>query len=323
MNIGVLGCADIAWRMVIPAMKRVEGVRLVAVASRDEAKARRFAERFDCDPVVGYDELLGRSDVDAVYIPLPSALHVPWALDALKAGKHVLVEKPLATTLSGAREVVDLAATTGLTVVEGFMFLHHSQHQAVAQLVADGQIGAVREFEAVFGIPGLPKDNFRNQPELGGGALLDIGVYPVRSAQLFLGDSLSVAGAALTFDGGVDVDGAALLRTEDGRIARLGFGMRHGYRCTYTLWGALGRITVERAFTTPATLDPVVHLELPSGRRRVELPADDHFHNIVRYFADAVRSGEGADLRHAEILRQASLIDQIRDAGTVIRGLPA
>jgi NDP-hexose-3-ketoreductase len=311
VNIGVLGCADIAWRMVLPAIARASGVRLAAVASRDPLKAAKFADRFSCDAVVGYDALLERSDVDAVYVPLPNALHVPWALAAVKAGKHVLVEKPLAPSLAEARSLVELAETCGVVVVEGFMFLHHSQHRAVADLVAGGRIGEVREFEAVFGIPGLPSDNIRYDAALAGGALLDLGVYPLRAAQFFLGD-VTLVGATSTvdLDRGVDVGGAMLVHAADGRIGRLAYGMQHGYRSTYSLWGSHGRITVDRAFTTPAAFAPAVELELPSGRTRLELAADDHFRAMVEDFAQVVRTGEH---RHAEILRQAALVSAVQE----------
>lgn len=312
LNIGVLGCADIAWRMVLPAVERAADVRTVAVASRDAAKAARFADKFSCDAVVGYEALLARSDVDAVYIPLPNAMHVPWALAAVKSGKHVLVEKPLAPSFDEARSLVELAETCGVVVAEGFMFLHHSQHRAVADVVASGRIGEIREFEAVFGIPGLPAGNIRYSADLGGGALLDLGVYPLRAAQFFLGD-VELIGATSTVDPqrGVDVGGAMLVRAADGPVGRLAYGMRHGYRSTYALWGSHGRITVDRAFTTPAGFAPVVEVELPSGRSRLELPADDQFRAMVEDFARSVRTGLH---RHTEILRQAALVSAVQEA---------
>jgi NDP-hexose-3-ketoreductase len=316
--VGVLGCAGIARRAMLPAMSRSAGVRIAAVASRDADKATEFAAAFDCAAVTGYEELLGRPDIDAVYLPLPTGMHVPWALAALRAGKHVLVEKPLSTNAEGAREVVALAEERGLVVMESFMFLHHGQHTAVAKLVADGVIGEVREFEAVFGIPALPPADIRNRPELGGGALLDLGVYPLRAAQLYLGEGLRVGGATTTADErtGVDVAGAVVLSTADGRIARLSYGMRHHYRSTYALWGDRGRITVERPFTLPATLEPRVVVSGADGEYRVPLPADDHFRNIADHFASVVRSGEGAEQRHRQIVRQAELIDAVRTSAT-------
>jgi NDP-hexose-3-ketoreductase len=177
-------------------------------------------------------------------------------------------------------------------------------------------IGEVRVFEAVFGIPALPAGDIRNVPELGGGALLDLGVYPVRAAQLHLGDGLAVRGATSTVDdrSGVDVAGAAVLSTADGRIARVSYGMRHHYRSSYALWGDRGRITVERPFTLPATLEPQVVVSGADGEYRVPLPADDHFRNIADHFASVVRSGEGGPERHRQIVRQAELIDALRES---------
>ncbi|EST21277.1 hypothetical protein N566_27525, partial [Streptomycetaceae bacterium MP113-05] len=153
IGVGILGAADIAWRNAIPAVRRCDGLRPVAVASRDAAKAQRFADRFDCEPVDAYERLLERDDVQAVYIPLPNSLHEEWARAALRAGKHVLVEKSLTVSADAARQLADLAKTRGLAFMENFTFLAHPQHQEVRKLVADGAIGTPQTFSASLGIP--------------------------------------------------------------------------------------------------------------------------------------------------------------------------
>nr|AEM44232.1 oxidoreductase [uncultured bacterium] len=311
VRIGVLGCADIARRRMLPAMAAEAGVEIAAIASRDPSRARDLARQYGARPHHGYGELLERDDVDAVYIPLPAALHARWTEAALRAGKHVLAEKPLTTSPVDTERLTALAADSGLALMENVMFVHHAQHTAVRELVADGVIGELRAFHAAFAIPRLPDGDIRYNPELGGGALWDVGVYTVRAALHFLGSDLDVVGATLDAVGGLPVDttGTALLRTPDGVGAHLSFGLDHGYRSAYELWGSLGRVTVERAFTPPADHRPRLRLERRDGVEELTLPADDQVAATVRTFAAAVRDAAPPD---PVMLRQARLLDELR-----------
>ncbi|MEU8685498.1 Gfo/Idh/MocA family oxidoreductase [Streptomyces sp. NPDC048611] len=317
VRIGVLGCADIARRRMLPAIAAEPGITVAAVTSRDTARARDLAGQFGARPVTGYAELLERDDIDAVYVPLPAALHAQWTEAALRAGKHVLAEKPLTTSLDESRRLIGLARESGLALMENIMFVHHSQHDAVRKLVADGTIGEPRAFHAAFAIPRLPDDDIRYSPELGGGSLWDTGVYPLRAALHFLGDDLEVLGALLTGGPGrrVDTAGSALLRTPEGVGVQLAFGLDHGYRSAYEIWGSQGRITVERAFTPPADHRPVVRIERRSGFEEISLNPDDQVATTVRAFAAAVRDRSAPD---PVCLRQAELLHELRE-----RALPS
>jgi NDP-hexose-3-ketoreductase len=192
LRFGLLGCADVAWRSMLPAMTADPDISVVAVASRNVARARRFADRFGCEAMTSYERLLARSDIDAVYVPLPAMLHAEWVEEALLTGKHVLAEKPLTHSHQATSRLFQLAHARGLHLLENFMFLRHTQHTAVASLLADGAIGELRGFESAFTIPPRPADDIRYQPDVGGGALLDIGVYPIRAAV-----SCAATGAAM------------------------------------------------------------------------------------------------------------------------------
>lgn len=319
LRIGAVGCGSIAWRNMLPAIEEASGVRLVAVASRTQDKARRFADRFGCDPVVDYARLLERDDVDAIYIALPTGMHTEWIRAGLDAGKHVLCEKPLSASADDARTVTAIARERGLLLMENFMWLHHSQHAAVRKLVADGAIGSLRLFSAVFGIPPLPAGDIRYSTELGGGALLDLGAHTLRAAQLFCGDDLAVSGAHLRRDPetGVDIVGSALLTTPDGVLAQLSFAMDTAYRSAYTLWGTDGRIVLERAFTPPPSWRPIVRIERQDNREERTLPGDNHFKNIIEHFAAVVTANAGFGRYADEIVRQAALLESIRDCAKV------
>ncbi|MFF0221235.1 Gfo/Idh/MocA family protein [Streptomyces sp. NPDC004629] len=308
---GVIGCAGIAVRRMLPAFAACPDIEIAAVASRDAAKARQVAERFGCRAVRGYAELLQQDDIQAVYVPLPAALHARWTEAALRTGRPVLAEKPLTTDPRRTAELLELARRRGLVLMENIMFVHHHRHEAVRRLVADGAIGELRAFHAAFTIPPLAEADIRYDPELGGGALADVGVYPLRAALHFLGDRLDVVGARLTRGEGrrVETSGAALLGTPGTVTAQITFGMEHAYRSAYELWGSEGSITVDRAFTPPADHVPVIGLNRGRTAEEIRLAPHDQVAATVAAFAAAVRTGTEPD--DGATLRQAELLDEI------------
>jgi predicted dehydrogenase len=315
LRFGVLGTAGIARRRMLPALLAATSVEPVAVASRALGSAEPVAAEFGLAPVEGYQALLDRDDIDAVYIPLPTGLHAEWIEAALAAGKHVLCEKALVPELATAEKLVARARTAGLLLMESFMFLHHSQHAAVRAMIADGVIGEPTVFSGAFGISPRPEGDVRYAAELGGGALLDVGVYPIRATQLFLGSDLTVVGSVLRQDPrhGVDVAGSALLSTSDGVTAELSFGFEHGYHSMYALWGSRGRLSLERPFTPPDDFAPVVRIQDENGVREVSLPADHQFVNIAEAFARTVLDGGDFAAHGDDILRQAALVTAVRN----------
>jgi predicted dehydrogenase len=317
VRIGVLGCADIALRRMLPALAASADAELVAVASRDADRAEETARTYGCRAVHGYAELLALDEVQAVYVPLPAALHAEWVEAALLMGKHVLAEKPLTTDRDQTAALVALARRRGLALLENVMFVHHGQHAEVRRLHADGAIGELRSFHAAFAIPPLPAHNIRYRADLGGGALWDVGVYPVRAALHFIDAELAVVGAVLSSGPGREVDtaGAALLRTRDGVSAQLTFGMEHAYRSTYELCGSEGRITVNRAFTPPAGHRPVLRLERGSHTEDIELVPDDQVARTVAAFVAAVRAAAPPD---DVVVRQSELLDAIRTRAGIV-----
>ncbi|MEU3731025.1 Gfo/Idh/MocA family oxidoreductase [Streptomyces sp. NPDC033538] len=318
LRLGLLGCSDIAARRTLPALLRTPELRLTAVAARDTGRAAGYADRFGGTPAASYEDLLTRPDVDAVYLSLPTLLHARWAERALAAGKHVLVEKPLAATGADARALFALADDRGLVLLENFMFLHHGAHRKVTGLLASGVLGPVRAVSAAFTIPPRPEGDLRHDPLLGGGALLDSGVYPLRAALRLLGCGLTVAGASLRHSRrlGVDLSGAVLLTAPDGATAHLRFGMEHHYRSWYEVQGAEGTLSVEHVYTTAAGHAPVIRLASGRDLEEITVPAEDHFEAVLRFFAAAVRDRDAVSSRlrllGEESRRQAELLDGTR-----------
>ncbi|MCX4970519.1 Gfo/Idh/MocA family oxidoreductase [Streptomyces sp. NBC_00654] len=316
LRIGVMGCADIARRRMLPAIARAPRTEVVAVASRDPARAAELADVYGCRAVHGYEALLTDEAVEAVYVPLPAALHAEWTEAALLAGKHVLVEKPLSLRRESTGRLVELARSQRLALMENVMFVHHGLHAVVRKLLDEGAVGELRGFEAHFMVPRRAQDDIRRRPELGGGALWDTGVYPLRAACHFLGPGLEVVGASLVRGSGHQVDsaGSALLVAPDGTGVHVSFGLDHAYCSTYALWGTGGSITVGQAFTPPADHRPVIRVDDGSGPRDLLVPPEDQAYNTVMAFAAAARAGGTPD---GVCLEQARLLDDVRAAASL------
>ncbi|MFD0689609.1 Gfo/Idh/MocA family protein [Actinomadura fibrosa] len=295
VRFGVLGCADIARRRMAPALVAAPGARLLAVASRDAARAAAFAGRFGCAAVLGYDALLASPDIEAVYLPLPAMLHAGWIEQALMAGKHVLAEKPLTGDHAATERLLRLARSRGLVLMENVAFPFHAQHAAVRRMLTGGAVGELRDFACAFTIPPRPDGDIRYRPDVGGGALLDLGVYPIRAALHYLGHDLEVTAAVLRRHGrtGAVVSGRVLAHTPRGVTADLHFGMEHSYRATCEFAGGEGRLSIDRAFTPPPGFQPVARVERQDHREEIALPADDQYANTVGCFAEAVRGAAG------------------------------
>jgi predicted dehydrogenase len=176
---GVLSTAKIGTKTVIPAMQLGKHCQVVAIASRSMEKAQAAASQLSIPQAYGsYEELLADPEIDAVYIPLPNHLHVPWSIKALEAGKHVLCEKPIGLTAAEAQELLDAARKhPQLKVMEAFMYRHHPQWRRVRQLVAGGDIGELRTIQSFFSYYNDDPNDIRNMADIGGGGLLDIGCY--------------------------------------------------------------------------------------------------------------------------------------------------
>ncbi|WP_136616454.1 MULTISPECIES: Gfo/Idh/MocA family protein [Mesorhizobium] len=185
---GVLSTAKIGREHLLPAMVEAENGVLSAIASRDLSKAKALAERFGARHAFGsYEDLLASSEVDGVYIPLPTSQHVEWAAKAIEAGKHVLVEKPLALDAKDILPLIKLRDQKKVLVCEAFMVIYHPQWIKVRDLIASGAIGRLRHVQGAFSYYNVDPNNMRNQLDLGGGALPDIGVYPTVSTRFSTG----------------------------------------------------------------------------------------------------------------------------------------
>ncbi|MDZ7802070.1 MAG: Gfo/Idh/MocA family oxidoreductase [Trueperaceae bacterium] len=252
---GVLSTAKIAVSKVVPAMQKADNVDVVAIASRDEAKARRAADALHVPHAFGdYEALLASDEVDAVYNPLPNQLHVSWSKRALEAGKHVLCEKPLGMSADEAAELLDASEKhPHLKVMEGFMYRFHPQWQQAKRWVDEGAIGRLRVVHSHFSYRKHDPDNIRNKPETGGGGLMDIGCYDVSLSRFLFGREPVRVVASVEVDPtfGVDRLASALLDFGDGDTATFTCGTQHEPYQRAQAFGTDGRIELEIPFNAP------------------------------------------------------------------------
>jgi D-xylose 1-dehydrogenase (NADP+, D-xylono-1,5-lactone-forming) len=251
VRFGVLGCARVFERRMVPAFQSTESAQLLAVASRSGEKARVTAEKHGIPRFYGsYEALLADPEIEAVFIPLPNDAHSEWTQKALEAGKHVLCDKPLALTVREAEMGAALAKEKNLRLMEGFMYRFHPQHARVHTILQSGAIGTPVRFEASFCYPSARDlTNIRYQKERAGGALLDVGVYGINAARWFLGEPDDVHVFSQTdSECGVDVSSVTSLKFPSGALASVACSFGEAFSSAYTVIGTEGRVTAERGF---------------------------------------------------------------------------
>ena len=289
---GIIGTANIARRAFLPALRQA-GAGAVAVAGRDAARTEEYAREHGIDRAIeGYQRLIDDPDIDAVYIALPNSLHAEWTIRALRAGRPVLCEKPLCGTLAETEQVLAVARETGTLAWEAFVFPFHGQFERVAALVCDGAIGELREIQSTFHFAVRSADNIRFAADLNGGALNDVGCYPVRLAlALFGADHESVWATAEWGGQGVDVDCWGSLGFPGGRRLLLSAGLRRDYDTFTRLLGTSGQIHMTNPFHPGAGDHYEVHA---AGSQACPIPAgadEPSFTAAIRHI-NAVLAGE-------------------------------
>lgn len=342
IRLGIISPSEIAFRRFLPALEKNEEIKYigVAVASTEEwfdekiteiqqeikdkvsenehTKGTKFAEIYGGKVIIGYEKLIASDEIDAVYIPLPPALHYKWAKRALLNGKHVFIEKPSTTNIENTRELIDIASSKGLALHENYMFTFHNQLQAIQDVVESGEIGDVRLYRISFGFPMRAKNDFRYNKMLGGGALLDCGGYTIKYASMLLGDTGKIVYAHSNCLRGFDVDiyGSAAMINASGVTAQLAFGMDNNYKCELEVWGSKGCISTNRVLTAPADVVPEYVIRKGNEEEIRELPSDDAFLKSIHMFTSCVNDSTIRNDNYAVILRQETLVDQFIEAST-------
>jgi predicted dehydrogenase len=251
---GILSTAAIGLNKVIPAMQQGDWSDVLAIASRDIDKATQAAERLGIPRAYGsYEELLADDQIEAIYNPLPNHLHVPWTTRAAEARKHVLCEKPIGLNMEEARQLLAVRDRTGMKIQEAFMVRTHPQWIATRELIKAGRVGDLRSINGCFSYFNNQPENIRNKPEIGGGAVLDIGCYPITISRFIFGEEPRRVLGLIERDPGLGIDrlASAILDFPSGQASFTCSTQLVPYQ-RMQLCGTLGRIEVEIPFNAPS-----------------------------------------------------------------------
>lgn len=309
MRLGLLSTAKINGE-TIRAAAESDRVELVAVASRDESTAAAYAREHGLERAHGsYEALLEDDEVDAVYVSLPNGLHHEWSLRALRAGKHVLCEKPYSRRPADVEEAYDVAAAAGLVLLEGFMYRHHPQTRRVQQLVGEGAIGALRSVRATFGFVLDDLANVRALSELDGGALMDVGCYCISGARLLAGEPVRVSGEQVVGSTGVDMAFYGTLRHAGDVISQIEASFVAPRRQRLEAIGSEGMLVVD----APWRADWAGELVLVRGDSTETLTVEraNPYRLQLENLADAIEGKAEPLLGRADALGQARTLDAL------------
>ena len=321
LKIGILGAARIAPMALIRPAAAVPEVEVFAMAARDQSRARRFAVKHSIPRVHGsYDELISDPKIEAVYNPLPNGLHCEWTIKALEAGKHVLCEKPLAANTDEAERMADAAAKAGLVLGEAFHWRYHPLAARMKEIVDGGALGRIRHLEATLCFPLPFPSDIRYRFDLGGGALMDAGCYPISMVRFLAGAEPEVVSADSRL-ASPDVDRwmRAELRFADGRSGRITCGL-----FSSTLLKL--NVRVEGDEGTLSVFNPIaphfynrVKVTNRAGTETERVRGDATYVYQLRAFARAVRGGEPLPTDGAHGVANMRVIDAIYDAAGIKR----
>ena len=314
MKWGILGCAAIAERAVIPAIHQSEWNEVFAVASRNRDKARDYASVNNIPHYYdSYEALLNDESIDAVYIPLPNHLHKQWTIKAMEAGKHVLCEKPITLTASEAEEIAAVSKRTGKLAVEAFMYRYQARFSIVRSLIDKGEIGDIRLFKGSFTFNSSSKtEDVRYVKEWGGGSLYDVGCYPISAARLLLqAEPIAATMQGLFSDtyGGVDMFASGLLEFPNQTAALIDCGMWAAFRNEIELIGTEGVIKIPHAFVPSNDDETAIYVEKNGETIRHAAPYINSYILQVDTFAKAVRLGEAIPYTIEDAILNMKVID--------------
>jgi NDP-hexose-3-ketoreductase len=321
VRVGILGCANIAEKYAIAAFKSLPDVELVAIASREKAKAEEWAARHGLEAET-YESLIARTDIDVIYSPLPVGLQEAWTLKVAATKKHVICEKSITYSLESAKRMVDACVANGVALYENFAPEFHPQHEKVRSLLTGNTIGTPHVWNGYYGFPPFEKGDIRLQAALKGGSLNDAGCYTIFIARkLFAAEPIAVT-CMLSNDGAeIDMRGSALLEFPQA-TALMAFSLDDMYQNTYSIWGSKGVVRTNRAFAIPPTMAPALELITNNGtqdqREVIEIPATNQFALSFDFFCSAVAVSDTNRFEdmYGRILRQATVLDAMRTSAS-------
>jgi predicted dehydrogenase len=315
---GVLGVASIALRRAIPGMQKGEWGEVAAIASRDRGRAEKATREHGIPRAYGsYEELLRDPEIEAIYIPLPNHLHVPWTIQAAEAGKHVLCEKPLAMSVADAERVLAARKRMGVKIGEAFMVRSHPRWILTREMIRTGRIGALRSIAGLFSYFNREPKNVRNVPEFGGGALLDIGCYPVTLSRFIFGEEPTRVIGSLEKDPEFKTDrlDSAILDFPSGR-ATFTCSTQLIYHQRVHIQGTTGRMEIDTPLNPPTDRPSRILIDdgrdlLGGGVTMETISPCDQFTIQGDLFSRAIRENGEVPVPVEDAIANAAVIEAI------------
>ncbi|MCF7875460.1 Gfo/Idh/MocA family oxidoreductase [Candidatus Bipolaricaulota bacterium] len=315
---GILGTANIAKKALVPGIKDADNSELFAVASRSEGKARQFAEEFELPSYYSsYENLLGDTEIDFVYIPLPNHLHHEWTINAFKKGKNVLCEKPLGTNSGEVEEMFEIAGKENLTLMEGFMYRFHPQTRKVKELIEKGEIGEPSFFRGAFSFPLITEDrddDIRWKEEMGGGSLMDLGTYSVNTVRYLFGEEPNrVFGRNFTHpDHTAEAETQAILEFPSGKTATIDSSFLLTDRANYEVTSKNGRIQAFDTYGPRRGKRLKIDIDKGNTRETEVLEGVNEYSLEVEHLVDSVREEKTPFVSPEDSINNAKVLDGIR-----------
>jgi len=315
---GVLGVASIAVRKVIPGMQAGEWSEIAAIASRDLAKGQAAAQTLGIAKAYGsYQELLADTDIEAVYIPLPNHLHVPWSIKAAEAGKHVLCEKPLSLSVAEAKTLLPVRDRMGVKIGEAFMVKTHPQWLRTRELIRSGRIGELKAIMGAFSYFNRDAANVRNVVEWGGGGMMDIGCYPIVTSRFIWGEEPARVSGLVERDPEFKTDrlASAILDFPSGQATFVCSTQMVPYQ-RMQFFGTKGRIEIEIPFNAPPDRETRVFIDdgkdvFGSGITIETFPICDQYTIQGDAFSRAIREGGEVPSPLEDAIKNMALIEAV------------
>ncbi|MDP3667447.1 MAG: Gfo/Idh/MocA family oxidoreductase [Sediminibacterium sp.] len=320
IKVVVWGLGPHAIKNILPAVKACSGMELYGVCSRNNDMVSKVTKEYGCSGWNTSFEMLKDDNVDVVYLATPTGLHFNHGREILLASKHFWCEKPLAQSLNQVEGLLDVSQKQNVTVAEGFMYLYHPQFLHLQQILKSGKLGKINNINCRFGIPPLDRPGFRNNPDLGGGAFLDVGSYLISAISSLLIDSdIDVLFSEIKFSSSLPVDtfGCAVLSIANETYITLEWSTNNSYRNEIDIWGSRGSVSTTRIFSKPYDYVPYFKFSDLHGNENSEMgKSANHFLEMFSSFRDILFDSKKAEKERFMILRRARLMNKIQSSNS-------
>lgn len=311
IRFGIIGCSSIAKKSMIPAIKESHTADLQMLGSRFETTAKKFSKEFSCKSYGNYHEVLENNSVDAVYISLPPQLHEKWIIQAAKAGKHILCEKPATLSYTSAKKIVKECKKNNVRVMENFAFRLHPQHTKIFEILRKNTLGKIFSFYGKFGFT-LPysSKNFRFNKKLGGGVFNDVGCYLICASRLIFQCKPSSIFCYLQHNNSdVDLSGNICMKFPNNRLAIGVFSYESFFQSTYSIWGKKGHLNVERAFNIKKNMPGNITLNTANKLKKLIIKPSNQFLLQIQNFSNELNYGSSKFNFEKDLIEQAQIMD--------------